>query len=280
MYFGGLCHLASQLAPLPTKLKTALLDGFKILVRAMGLEPTTSTLARLRSSQLSYARIARTFLHSFLFNASIFLMFFIFMYDKLLTDKGLNSMEDYDNDTSILYIAWQNWRTEIQTYWQRALYFFGFISIVGAGYIKIKMDTAGTVSSLPLLLSMLLTMLAFIWYLSNRGSKFWQNNWEKHIMTLESDNYKLMSEVLQRSKNNSKLLGAYPVSPYKANTLVSLIIFLFGCLCVVYEICTMFQIDIYFTKLAIILVIPFIWFVIKIPSMLKFKTQSNKIKKD
>ena len=30
---------------------------FKILVRAKGLEPSTSTLARLRSSQLSYARM-------------------------------------------------------------------------------------------------------------------------------------------------------------------------------------------------------------------------------
>jgi hypothetical protein len=188
-------------------------------------------------------------------------------------------MENDDNNISLLNIAWQNWRTEIQTYWQRALYFFGFISIVGAGYIKLKMDTAETMSLLPLLLSMLLTLLAFIWYLSNRGSKFWQNNWEQHIMNLESGKNNLMSDVLQRSSYSSKLLGAYPVSPYKANTLVSLIIFLFGCLCVIYEVCALFQIDFYFTKLAIILVIPFVWFIIKIPSILKFKTQSNKIKK-
>ena len=58
-YFGD--FITSQLAPLPTKLKTALSDGFKILVRAKGLEPSTSTLARLRSSQLSYARIAGLF---------------------------------------------------------------------------------------------------------------------------------------------------------------------------------------------------------------------------
>ncbi len=32
------------------------LSGVKTLVRAKGLEPSTSTLARLRSSQLSYAR--------------------------------------------------------------------------------------------------------------------------------------------------------------------------------------------------------------------------------
>ena len=87
-------RLASQLAPLPTKLKkhpfgcflkfwceqstsaahtpprlatrpfadkikkTPFWVFFKILVRAKGLEPSTSTLARLRSSQLSYARIA------------------------------------------------------------------------------------------------------------------------------------------------------------------------------------------------------------------------------
>ena len=36
--------------------KTPFQVFFKILVRAKGLEPSTSTLARLRSSQLSYAR--------------------------------------------------------------------------------------------------------------------------------------------------------------------------------------------------------------------------------
>lgn len=34
------------------------MGGFEYLVRAKGLEPSTSTLARLRSSQLSYARTA------------------------------------------------------------------------------------------------------------------------------------------------------------------------------------------------------------------------------
>lgn len=187
-------------------------------------------------------------------------------------------MKNNANNIDLLNIAWQNWRAEIQTYWQRTLYFFGFISIVGAGYIKLKMDVNDTMSLLPLLLTMLLTILAFIWYLSNRGSKFWQNNWEQHIMNLESGQNKLMSDVLQRPLNSGKLLGAYPVSPYKANTLVSLIVFLFGCLCVTYETCVLFQIDIYFTKSVIILLIPFIWFVIKIPSILKFKTQSKKFK--
>ena len=38
----------------------------KTLVRAKGLEPSTSTLARLRSSQLSYARTAESiFTHIF-----------------------------------------------------------------------------------------------------------------------------------------------------------------------------------------------------------------------
>ena len=49
-----------------TKRKTTSVPSFllKTLVRAKGLEPSTSTLARLRSSQLSYARISRIFLHT------------------------------------------------------------------------------------------------------------------------------------------------------------------------------------------------------------------------
>lgn len=41
-----------------SKQKTTRMGGFEYLVRAKGLEPSTSTLARLRSSQLSYARTA------------------------------------------------------------------------------------------------------------------------------------------------------------------------------------------------------------------------------
>ena len=56
--FAGLTP--SRFSPLCSNKKTPF-RVFQILVRAKGLEPSTSTLARLRSSQLSYARIARIF---------------------------------------------------------------------------------------------------------------------------------------------------------------------------------------------------------------------------
>ena len=58
-YFGDFIPSPRNFAPLPDKIKKPpKWTVFKILVRAKGLEPSTSTLARLRSSQLSYARIA------------------------------------------------------------------------------------------------------------------------------------------------------------------------------------------------------------------------------
>lgn len=172
-----------------------------------------------------------------------------------------------DND-NLLNIAWQNWRQEIMVYWQRALYFFGFISIVSVGYVEVKIMLP-TQPVFSLLLSMLSMFLAFSWYLSNRGSKFWQENWELHIKELE--NNKLMGEILHKSIDKTKILSSYPFSPYKINTLISLVIFLFCFACVLYETFSLLGYNNFATKWIAILVIPFVCFIAKIPKMVEFR---------
>lgn len=177
------------------------------------------------------------------------------------------------NTDTALVMAWENWRQEIQIYWQRALYFFGFISIIGAGYLQVKIYIPNQ-HILSLLFSLLITFLSFSWYLSNRGSKFWQENWELHIKELEKT--PLMNNVLYKPLNNKRIISSYPFSPYKLNTLVSLVMFLFCCTCALYEVCNILEFNIPETKWVAVLIIPFIYFIIKMPKMLKFRRFKQK----
>ena len=182
-------------------------------------------------------------------------------------DYTKNAYADIDTE---LNIAWLNWRQEIQIYWQRALYFFGFISIIGAGYLKIKT----TVPSDPiasLLFSMLFTFLAFCWYLSNRGSKFWQENWELHIKELESLRKYSLTGVLSKQIDNKKILSSYPFSPYKINTLISLTVFVFSFACMTGEIVSLFDLAKYTNKWILLVTVVFLLFIIRIPKMVKFR---------
>jgi hypothetical protein len=184
----------------------------------------------------------------------------------------IKNITDIDKE---LDIAWQNWRQEITIYWQRALYFFGFISIISAGYIKIKNMTP-SVPIVSLLFSMLFTFLAFCWYLSNRGSKFWQENWELHIKELETLKGVSLTNVLNKHIDNKKILSSYPFSPYKINTLISLIVFIFSSICMFYEMLSSFDLQYISNKWILLGIISFVCFMIRIPHMVKFRKFKQK----
>lgn len=146
----------------------------------------------------------------------------------------------------ILEKAWEIRNYEIDKYWSRTLYFVGFLSAILIAYTSLKSSNnvyiaickdfslcemfpeADTNKYLYILLTGLGTFISFIWYLVNRGSRFWQENWEKHIDCLEKElNVPPLYKVILFEKYNfSKFLGAYPVSPSRANILISLVIFI------------------------------------------------------
>lgn len=79
---------------------------------------------------------------------------------------------------------------EIDLYWKRATYFWTFIAAAFAGYALVytKAGDANFDKSWVLLVFSCLGLLFSVaWYLVNRGSKFWQNNWERHVDLLEDE---------------------------------------------------------------------------------------------
>lgn len=85
--------------------------------------------------------------------------------------------------------AYQQRSFEIEHYWKRAGYFWGFQLVIFAAFGLIWKEVGGPQQWGPLALAF--SSLGVLTALANRlsagGSKFWQENWEKHIDMLEDE---------------------------------------------------------------------------------------------
>ena len=94
-------------------------------------------------------------------------------------------LEMTDNEMKIkkydVALATRNF--EIELFWKRSLFFWGFIASSFVGY-------ATVVSGKPVL-AVLIACFGFVcsvaWSLVNRGSKYWQENWETIVAKIEDE---------------------------------------------------------------------------------------------
>jgi hypothetical protein len=118
---------------------------------------------------------------------------------------------------------------EIELYWKRATYFWTLLAATFAGYFALASSgNSGVHPGLLFLLSCIGLVLSTSWYLVNRGSKYWQENWERHVDTLEDDFtgplYK--TTILKKQFSWFKFWDGYPFSVSKVNQLSSLFVVL------------------------------------------------------
>ena len=127
-----------------------------------------------------------------------------------------------------LDLAFDIRKFEIELYWKRATYFWAFIGASLAGYVLVQKSTDPANPWLLLLFSSLGLVFSAAWYLVNRASKFWQNNWEKHVDLLEDHVlgplYKTIAEA-PTPGNPLTAAGEYSVS--KINQLLSVFVSVF-----------------------------------------------------
>ncbi len=119
---------------------------------------------------------------------------------------------------------------EIDLYWKRATYFWTFIGATFAAYAAVYV--AGNAEKTPFLL-ILIACLGFVfsvaWHYVNKGSKFWQENWENHVELLENKHHgPLYKTITQRpiaqnfcEKIKNFFVAPKPLSVSKINQLVS-----------------------------------------------------------
>jgi hypothetical protein len=115
---------------------------------------------------------------------------------------------------------------EIEMYWKRAAYFWTLIAGAFVGYFALASTTSVSRPILQFLMSCIGLVLSCSWHLVNRGSKYWQRNWERHVDTLEDEFagplYKTTISVKQFRW--WKPTDAYPFSVSKINQLTSLFV--------------------------------------------------------
>jgi hypothetical protein len=157
--------------------------------------------------------------------------------------------EQYDSafegkETEALKNALDIRKFEIELYWKRATYFWTFIGATMAGFLAVQASSAENKQDLAVILACLGMVFSFGWVLVNRGSKFWQENWEKHVDVLE-DNvtgplYKIVMSRNKMEKWNEKavhlITGPSSISVSKINQIISIYVFLLWVCLLVYSL--------------------------------------------
>jgi hypothetical protein len=105
-------------------------------------------------------------------------------------DRNFKTKESFVPETSKLEAAFKQAsdirKFEIELYWKRAGYFWAFIAVAFAGYFAIlSSQYMPNKFFLSFVVGAIGFVFTFAWHLVNRGSKYWQENWENHLDLLE-----------------------------------------------------------------------------------------------
>ncbi len=106
---------------------------------------------------------------------------------------------------------------EIELFWRRSLFFWGFIASAFIGYSAlIKAE-----SSLAVVIACFGFICSLSWTLVNRGSKRWQENWEVIVSEIEDDVTGSLFKETREKENKHFWLGARKFSVSKITIALS-----------------------------------------------------------
>lgn len=95
----------------------------------------------------------------------------------------MGEMDESDKKKMRLKISNDTRKFEIELFWKRSLFFWGFIASAFIAFVT-------SYKSNPILSFVIANfglVCSIAWTLTNRGSKFWQENWEQCVTENEDD---------------------------------------------------------------------------------------------
>ncbi|EPL4465520.1 hypothetical protein MC862_001628 [Proteus mirabilis] len=190
---------------------------------------------------------------------------------KTVNSKDYNKLFDVHNrDSKTLEAAFKQAsdirKFEIELYWKRATYFWALIVVAFAGYfsvLSIDMDKLNDKYLVSLVISCTGFVFTFAWFLSGKGSKYWQENWENHLDLLENKITGPLYKTKIGRKNETRFIEKYitgpsEVSVSKINQWVALyvgIIWLFLC---IYSGCKLIEQDVTVLNIIFLILLPLV----------------------
>ena len=100
-------------------------------------------------------------------------------------DFGLSSIKNAGLAKNALDQALKARENEIALFWKRSGFFWAFIVSAYTAYFFVEKDSGAQHHPyMSILLLGLAFLLCLLWHLVNKGSKFWQKNWEFHVNQL------------------------------------------------------------------------------------------------
>lgn len=117
---------------------------------------------------------------------------------------------------------------EIELYWKRATYFWIFIGATFVVYFQILTSNSEIILQnkyITILISVIGYFLSLGWYFVNRGSKYWQENWERHVSNIGILMENQIISIISRPDGSfMKLTSGYPFSVSRVNHLLNIVI--------------------------------------------------------
>ncbi len=144
-------------------------------------------------------------------------------YFKQFSENDIYNQKDIREKA--LITALDTRKFEIDLYWKRATYFWAFIAAMFVAYFAVlNSDKIINIKGVTILISALGYFFSLGWYFVNRGSKYWQENWEAHVDLLGSSiQGNLFTTIKISNQDFFKFNKAYPFSVSKVNQFLSML---------------------------------------------------------
>lgn len=149
-------------------------------------------------------------------------------------------------DRKLCEIALETRKFEIDLYWKRTTYYWAFSAAVIAAYALVYTKKDPGVGSYTLLSVLALCGVVFSlgWYLANRGSKYWQENWEDHIAQQITKHYGPIFKILKCPEHKPICgISGFPYSVSKINQLTSGFLFFVWIVLLIVSLCKVGKVD-------------------------------------